>query len=164
MGEVDRPWGRRAAHGGARPLGKKGCRELAPPLAILASAAPPLALPEQEKTRGRNSVARELVREGRRSPARGGGGAAARGRSPVRGGEGASVFVSHGEGGGSIPVNTEEEASVSWAGSSKQMESRTVLELVSACECQDHPNNRIEGIQGQCQFLGLNTNIQTGHN
>ena len=132
MGEVDRPWGRRAAHGGARPLGKKGCRELAPPLAILASAAPPLALPEQEKTRGRNSVARELVREGRRSPARGGGGA--------------SVFVSHGEGGGSIPVNTEEEASVSWTGSSKQMESRAVLELVSACECQDHPNNRIEGI------------------
>jgi len=58
-------------------------------------------------------------------------------------------------------VNTEEEASVSWARSSKQMESRTVLELVSACKCQDHPNNRIEGIQGQCQFLGLNTNIQT---
>ena len=173
MGEVDRPWGRRAAHGGARLLGKKGRRELAPPLAILAAAVPPLAilasaaqplaLPEQEKTRGRSSVARELVREGRRSPARGGGGAAARGRSPVRGGEGASVFVSHGEGGGSIPVNTEEEASVSWAGSSKQMESRAVLELVSACECQDHPNNRIEGIQGQCQFLGLNTNIQTGH-
>ena len=59
-------------------------------------------------------------------------------------------------------MNTEEEASVSWTGSSKQMESRAVLELVSACECQDHPNNRIEGIQGQCQFLGLNTNIQTG--
>ena len=74
-----------------------------------------------------------------------------------------SVFVSHGEGGGLFLVNTEEEASVSWARSSKQMESRTVLELVSACECQDHPNNRIEGIRGQCQFLGLNTNIQTGH-
>jgi len=39
MGEVDRPWGRRAAHGGARLLGKKGRRELAPPLAILAAAA-----------------------------------------------------------------------------------------------------------------------------
>ena len=74
MGEVDQPWGRRAAHGGARPLGKKGCREL----------APPLALPEQEKTRGRSSVARGLVREGRRSPARKGGGAAARGRFQAR--------------------------------------------------------------------------------
>ena len=135
MGEVDRPWGRRAAHGGALLLGKKRRRELAPPLAILAAGAPPLALLEQEKTRGRSSVARELVREGRRSPARGGGGAAARGRSPARGGGGASVFVSHGEGGGSILVNTEEEASVSWAGSNKQMQSRAVLELVSACDC-----------------------------
>jgi len=94
MGEVDRLWGRRAAHGGAQSLGKKGRRELAPPLAILAaavpplailaSAAPPLALPEQEKTRGRSSVARGLVREGRRSPARRGGGAAARGRFQAR--------------------------------------------------------------------------------
>ena len=84
MGEVDRPWGRRAAHGGARLLGKKGRRELAPPLAILAAGAPPRALLEPEKTRGRSSVARGLVREGRRSPARKGGGAAARGRFQAR--------------------------------------------------------------------------------
>ena len=48
------------------------------------SSQPPLALPEQEKTRGRSSMARGLVREGRRSPARGGGGAAARGRFQAR--------------------------------------------------------------------------------
>ena len=64
---------------------------------------------------------------------------------------------------GLIQVNTEGQASVLWAGSSMHVECHAVLELVSNCECQDHPNIRIGGIQCQCQIPGLNTNIQTGY-